>query len=157
MASLLCDIRWQIYLKSQRKYRHADRVSFNREQFQLRLFQISSEHLNGFLDRERKSEMSLSFINRLLFIRGVSCSRLTMNAITHFTWECVYLSGLIYWKNTWLIRSSPNFQLKTDWTVQRLLIQHQSYVTSPEWLALINKVFCILEAWSSTGIIDIYF
>ena len=28
--------------------------------------------------------MSLSLINCLLFIRGVSCSRLAMNAITHF-------------------------------------------------------------------------
>lgn len=29
--------------------------------------------------------MGLSFINYLLFIRGVSCSRLTMNAITNFS------------------------------------------------------------------------
>lgn len=49
--SLLYEVRRQIYLKSQRKCRCADRISFNQEQFQLRPFQISFEHLNGFLDR----------------------------------------------------------------------------------------------------------
>lgn len=58
---------------------------FNQEQFQLRLFWMSSEHLNGFLDKAGGKEMGLSFINYLLFIRGVSCSRLTMNAITNFS------------------------------------------------------------------------
>lgn len=46
---------------------------------------MSREHLSGLFQIEsEEKEMSLSLINCLLFIKGVSCSRLTMNAITHF-------------------------------------------------------------------------
>lgn len=62
------------------------------------------------MEVEGKKEMSLSFINCLLFIRGVSCSRLTVNAITRFHLRVRLLVQIHLWKEHLISEGRPKVE-----------------------------------------------